>query len=115
MAQIEPNQVSASEQAPETETNAEPVSEQPVASDVAYSIFTVPQKRAIILSAAMGAIFSPMSTTIYLPALNEIAGDLHVSNSKINLTVTTFLVRIFTFNPHVMNANGCRLFKDWRQ
>lgn len=94
MAQTEPRQLPASEHAPGSEPNAEPLSEQPVASDVAYSVFTVPQKKAIVLSAALGAVFSPMSTTIYLPALNQIAGDLHVSISKINLTVTTFLVRI---------------------
>lgn len=92
MAQTEPRQLPASEHAPGSEPNAEPLSEQPVASDVAYSVFTVPQKKAIVLSAALGAVFSPMSTTIYLPALNQIAGDLHVSISKINLTVTTFLI-----------------------
>ena len=94
MSRTEPGQLPASEHAPGTESNVEPISEQPVASDVAYSVFTVPQKKAIVLSAALGAVFSPMSTTIYLPALNQIAGDLHVSSSKINLTVTTFLVRI---------------------
>ena len=47
-----------------------------------------------MLLASVAATFSPMATTIYLPALNEIAGDLHVDNSLINLTVTTFLVRL---------------------
>ena len=92
MAQTLPDQVPASEPVPEIEPNVEPVSEQPVPSDVAYSVFTVPQKKAIVLSAALGAAFSPMSTTIYLPGLNQIASDLHVSSAKINLTVTTFLV-----------------------
>ena len=97
MAQTEPDR--------EMEPHAEPISEQPVASDVAYSVFTVPQKKAIVVSAALGAAFSPMSTTIYLPSLNQIAGDLHVSSSKINLTVTTFLVRTSTFQPRVVDAN----------
>lgn len=57
-----------------------------------YSIFKPWQKKVIVFSASLGAVFSPMSTTIYLPALNSIASDLHVSNTKINLTVTTFLV-----------------------
>ena len=99
MAQTEPDRVPASENALETEPNAEPISEQPVAPDVAYSVFTVPQKKAIVLSAALGAAFSPMSTTIYLPSLNQIAGDLHVSSSKVNLTVTTFLVRTSILQP----------------
>ena len=81
--------------------NAEPISEQPVASDVAYSIFTVTQKKAIVLSASLGAVFSPMSTTIYLPALNQIASDLDVSSSKINLTVTTFLVRAYSLHRSI--------------
>lgn len=104
MAQAMPNQMPTSEHLPETESNTEPISEQPVASDVAYSVFTVPQKKAIVLSASLGALFSPMSTTIYLPALNQIAGDLHVSSSKINLTVTTFLVRTHTYEPRLMSA-----------
>lgn len=57
-----------------------------------YSIFKPWQKKLIVFSASLGAVFSPMSTTIYLPALNSIASDLKVSNADINLTVTTFLV-----------------------
>lgn len=96
MAQTELDPMPASEHTSEVDPNTEPISEQPIASDVAYSVFTVPQKKAIVLSASLGAVFSPMSTTIYLPALNQIAGDLHVSSSKINLTITTFLVRTYT-------------------
>ena len=70
MAQTEPDPVHALEHTPDISPNAEPISEQPIASDVAYSVFTVPQKKAIVLSASLGAVFSPMSTTIYLPALN---------------------------------------------
>lgn len=107
MAQTVSNKVPASEHVPETVSSSEPISEQPVASDVAYSVFTVPQKRALVLSAALGATFSPISTTIYLPALNQIAADLHVSSSKINLTVTTFLVSTSATRTHVINADGC--------
>lgn len=106
MAQTVSDQSPVSEHLPQEPPNAEPISEHPVASDLAYSVFTVPQKKTIVVSAALGAAFSPMSTTIYLPALNEIAGDLNVSSSKINLTVTTFLVQICTFGPRVMDANG---------
>ena len=72
----------------------QPVSEQPITVEPVYSVFSVPQKRFIVSAASIGAVFSPMSTTIYLPALNEIAHDLHVSNTLINLTVTTFLVSL---------------------
>lgn len=64
--------------------------------DEAYSIFTTPQKRAIVCTASLCAFFSPITATIYFPALNVIAHDLGVSNSDINLTVTTYLVRFVT-------------------
>lgn len=62
-----------------------------------YSIFKPWQKKLIVFAASFGAVFSPMSTTIYLPALNSIASELHVSNADINLTVTTFLVCCIIF------------------
>ena len=105
MTQKEPDQLPASEHARGPEPNAGTASEQPATLDVPYSSFTVPQKKAIVFSAALGAVFSPMSTTIYLPALNQIAGDLHVSIAKINLTVTTFLVRIIPHRLRLMKTN----------
>ncbi|RAL63908.1 hypothetical protein DID88_003096 [Monilinia fructigena] len=57
-----------------------------------YSVFTGLQKRAIILSASFMGLLSFMGSSIYFPAVNQIARDLHISNSKINLSVTTFLV-----------------------
>lgn len=57
-----------------------------------YSVFTVPQKRAIILAGSFVAWFSPMSGSIYFPALNQIARDLDVTAAKVNITVTTYLV-----------------------
>ena len=60
-----------------------------------HSIFSPNNKKFIILTASTAAFFSPLSSNIYLPALNLLARDLHVSGSKINLTVTTFLVSNF--------------------
>ena len=57
-----------------------------------YSIFTPWQKRFIVFAATMGAFFSPFTAQIYFPALNNIAKDLGVSNSQINLTITTYMV-----------------------
>lgn len=59
-----------------------------------YSSFTLWEKRFIVLTATMGAFFSPFSAQIYFPALNRIAKDLNVSSSKINLTMTTYMVRL---------------------
>ena len=70
----------------------EPANERPTDDGAPYSIFTPLEKKIIVLTASLSAVFSPMSTTIYLPALNALAMGLHVSSAKINLTVTTFLV-----------------------
>lgn len=62
------------------------------ATNEPFSIYTPPQKKLMVLFAATAAFFSPVTATIYLPALNTIAEDLHVSYGKITLTVTTYLV-----------------------
>lgn len=81
----------------------EPPSEDPVSSsspdgdpsqavERPYSSFTLWEKRLIIIGATMSALFSPLTAQIYFPALNLVADDFHVSISKINLTVTTYMI-----------------------
>ncbi|KAH8601979.1 MFS multidrug transporter-like protein [Bisporella sp. PMI_857] len=57
-----------------------------------YSSFSLWEKRFMVFAATMGAFFSPFTAQIYFPALNTIAKDLHVSNSKVNLTITTYMI-----------------------
>lgn len=57
-----------------------------------YSVLGEPVKISIILTASFAAIISPISSSIYFPALNSLAQDLDVSVSLITLTVTTYLV-----------------------
>ncbi|KAJ5376267.1 MFS transporter [Penicillium cosmopolitanum] len=57
-----------------------------------FSVFTVGQKRAIVATGSLAAFFSPLSSSIYFPALQTISNELGVSISKINLTVTTYLI-----------------------
>jgi hypothetical protein len=57
-----------------------------------YSSFTAWEKRFIVFTATIAAMFSPFTAQIYFPALNTLAKDLHVTNAKINLTVTTYMV-----------------------
>lgn len=57
-----------------------------------YSQFTVAQKRAIVAMGSLASFFSPLSSSIYLPALTTIASSLQISVSQVNLTVTTYLV-----------------------
>lgn len=71
-----------------------PASPKPVetARVPAYSVFTKRQKWATVLMAASSAFFSPISATIFLPALTDIANDLNVSINAINTTVTVYMV-----------------------
>ncbi|KAL6250608.1 hypothetical protein RBB50_002910 [Rhinocladiella similis] len=57
-----------------------------------YSAFTQRQKILIVLGATLGGLFSPFTTNIYFPALSTIATDLDVSISKVNLTITTYMI-----------------------
>ena len=69
--------------------------EQVKASDLpvkVHSVFSSTQKKLIVLTASTAALLSPLASNIYLPALNLIAADLHVSGSQINFTVTSYLV-----------------------
>lgn len=58
-----------------------------------YCILSEPAKISIILIASFAAIISPISGSIYFPALDSLAHDLDVSVSLITLTITAYLVR----------------------
>ncbi len=57
-----------------------------------YSVHSTWAKRGIVLGASLGAFISPLTGQIYLPALNAIAQDLHITASQVNLTITTYMV-----------------------
>ncbi|KIW20831.1 hypothetical protein PV08_01409 [Exophiala spinifera] len=57
-----------------------------------YSVFSTNEKRVIVLAGSLAGFFSPLSSSIYFPALDTIAKALNVSDSNINLTVTTYLI-----------------------
>ncbi len=57
-----------------------------------HSVFTKNQKRFIVFMASWAGFFSPVSGQIYFPALNPLARDLKVSDSLINLTLTSYMV-----------------------
>ncbi|CAG8071320.1 unnamed protein product [Penicillium salamii] len=61
-------------------------------ADVDYSVFSDGQRRFIVFMASWAGFFSPVSSQIYFPALNTLAKDLHVSNSLINLTLTSYMI-----------------------
>ncbi|KAK4499136.1 hypothetical protein PRZ48_009648 [Zasmidium cellare] len=57
-----------------------------------WSVFTVQQKRFIVLMVALASFFSPLSANIYFPALNTLSADFGTSESVMNLTLTTYMI-----------------------
>ena len=57
-----------------------------------HSIFSESMKKFIVFMTAWGGFFSPLSANIYFPALNTLAADFKVSNSLINLTLTSYMI-----------------------
>lgn len=62
------------------------------ASEKPFSSFTLWEKRIIVSVASIGGFLSPLTTNIYFPALNTIADDLGVTITKLNLTITTYMI-----------------------
>ena len=61
-----------------------------------WSIFSPWEKKWIVMIASLGAFFSPLTTNIYFPALNDIAKDLDVSINMVNLSITTYMVSLLS-------------------
>lgn len=59
---------------------------------VNYSVFTRREKIFITAMASMTSFFSPFTASVYLPAINTLAVDYHTTVSKINLTITTYMI-----------------------
>ncbi|PYH95683.1 MFS transporter [Aspergillus ellipticus CBS 707.79] len=57
-----------------------------------YSIFSNKAKILIVMTASFAGLFSPLSANIYLPALDTLANELHVTDTLINLTITTYMI-----------------------
>jgi multidrug resistance protein len=57
-----------------------------------FSTFSVRQKMGITALVSLASVFSPISATIYVPALPTIADDLHVSVTLVNLSVTSYMI-----------------------
>ncbi len=75
----------------------------PIAAD--FSVYSVRQKKVILLAGSFAAFFSPVSSNIYFPALVTIAKDLHVSLSQISLTVTTYQVSVISARHSTLAIN----------
>ncbi|RMX79563.1 hypothetical protein D0869_08222 [Hortaea werneckii] len=63
-----------------------------VSTSPPYTIFDGHTKAFIILSVSISALISPFGATTFYPALNDLARDLHVTPSLINLSLTTYMI-----------------------
>ncbi|MCJ1283825.1 hypothetical protein MMC26_003156 [Xylographa opegraphella] len=57
-----------------------------------FSTFPSIEKKLYVYIASCAAFASPVSSSIYYPALNIIASDLNTTLANINLTVTTYMI-----------------------
>ncbi|OJJ85836.1 putative MFS multidrug transporter [Aspergillus glaucus CBS 516.65] len=76
-----------------------------------YTVLSEREKVFTLLIATSVNFLGPASANIYFPALGEMAKDLNVSNSQINLTITSYmivqgLVPLLTGN--LSDQKGCR-------
>lgn len=61
-----------------------------------YSTFSRRTRALIVLIASVASVFSSLSANIYLPATDTIADQFHVSDTLINLTLSTYMVGEYT-------------------
>ncbi|KAM0753668.1 MFS general substrate transporter [Meredithblackwellia eburnea MCA 4105] len=57
-----------------------------------YSAFDQPTKWLIVGLSGIAAIFSPISSNIFVPAIPTLSNDFHQSEEKISLAVTIYLI-----------------------
>ena len=89
---------------PKQAQDAEPVAAgtNSSAGELPFSVYSNVEKRVYVYIASLAAFTSPVATSIYFPAVNILASDLHTSLANINLTITTYMVQyplstFFTF------------------
>lgn len=59
---------------------------------VRHSVFPKSTRVFIVIMAAICGTVSPLSGNIYFPALNPLSAELHVSQSLINISLTTYMI-----------------------
>lgn len=85
--------------APASETD--PLIAEPEENVTQYSIHGRSQKRLIVFIVAFAAMFSPLSSFIYYPALKAVAEDLHISLTKMDFTITSYMI-VSGFMPSIL-------------
>lgn len=58
-----------------------------------YSLFKPEMKICIVVMVSIFALTSPFGATTFLPAINALASDLGVTPPKMNISITSYMVR----------------------
>lgn len=64
----------------------------PLPSPPVYTVLSEKKIFTMLIATSVNFL-SPVSADIYYPALGSVAKDLNVSQSKLNLTITSYMVR----------------------
>lgn len=81
---------------------ANPATDQPT-----WTILSDTEIKSVLVVASFAAAISPFSTSTYYPVVTAIARDLGVSVSKINLTMSSYQVRV------LYNRAGEEIESEW--
>ncbi|KAJ5958883.1 uncharacterized protein N7479_006033 [Penicillium vulpinum] len=57
-----------------------------------YHVFPRTRKLLMVIIVSLAAIFSPLSSNIYFPALSDVAEELNISISLATLTITIYMI-----------------------
>lgn len=61
-------------------------------NDDVFSVWSTRGKKTIVFSASFASLLAPLASNIYFPALEPIARDLKVSNTLVNISISTFII-----------------------
>ena len=87
---IEPDNIDVHDSSPRTVHSSSDCSSRQratsVPSDPPYHVFSLFKKRQMVLIVSIGAMFSPLTSNIYFPALDDVA-DVRLNRSRLHLSV----------------------------
>jgi hypothetical protein len=95
----------------------EPLEPEPITPEPPYSIYPKWKRMVLVYIASVAAFASPISSSIYFPAMLELAKDLNTTLTKIGLTVTTYMVNVFCIimgiEPHNSRIGVPRCYANY--
>ncbi|KIY73076.1 MFS general substrate transporter [Cylindrobasidium torrendii FP15055 ss-10] len=68
------------------------IENQPAREEEVFTVFTSWEKWFLVILTSFGAMFSPLTATIYLPAIPTLTKVFHKSTELINITVTVYMI-----------------------